>query len=277
MTSLRPGTALRQGLRQPLRQVLGRVLRRALRGPLPPLVLLAGLLAVMVLAPGRPRPLHAALSLLLVLGGTGGLVLLVPLAALLGVRTVAALSGTRPRGPGPGALTGVALGVLAVLLGASVPGHDQGLLGLGLVTLLGLPVAWVGRREWQRWAAAGGDRHGPGRFRRWRQWRYLERRQREQARFWQPPADGPAPAPRRTGRWRWAAAPALVLTGAALLVLGVPGEARFAWARPDLTAYAVFWLRARDRGRAVMIALWGVGILQKSSGWYWSRCCLRQG
>ncbi|MFJ8441148.1 hypothetical protein [Kitasatospora griseola] len=159
------------------------------RGPL----LVAALLTAVVALPGGR--LHNEFTLLPVY-----MMLIFPL-LLIGVVVVGATVSwplTGLRRPGASALLGVALGCSAVLLGMSVPGQDLALLGVGVLTLVGLPFAWL---LWQQWSVAG-------------------------------PAGGPA------GRWRWAVAPLLVAATVLTVTQYDPAEARLALARPALTDWA---------------------------------------
>ncbi|GAA2110932.1 hypothetical protein GCM10009759_52590 [Kitasatospora saccharophila] len=208
---------LRQRFVAPLHRL---VRRRGYRAPLA----VAALLALLLCAPHGT--LHGALTVAFVLGGflwtlldvlfvpvTVPLLLIVGLpAALLAIRHRKRFR--RPARPGNSVLLCCALGVAAVLLGASVPGEDAGLLGLGALTLLGLPLGWL----------------------LWQQTPWAHR------------------APRRTpgplGRWRWAAAPLLLATGALLLHYDVPAGTRFAATRPLLTAHAEHALATGDTAPA---------------------------
>ncbi|QKW18678.1 hypothetical protein HUT16_06055 [Kitasatospora sp. NA04385] len=211
-------------------------LRHGYRAPLA----VAALLALLSCTPHGT--VHGALTVAFVLGGflwtlldvlflpvTVPLLVIVGLpAALLAIRHRKHLR--RPARPGNSALLCCALGVAAVLLGASVPGQDAGLLGLGALTLLGLPV---GRLLWQQtpWAHRTPHRT-PSRT----------------------PHRSPSRTPRRApgplGRWRWAAAPLLLATGALLVHYDVPAGARFAATRPTLTAHAEHALATGDTAPA---------------------------
>ncbi|MFF0391083.1 hypothetical protein ACFYS8_20705 [Kitasatospora sp. NPDC004615] len=158
-----------------------------------PILVAAMLTAVVALPDGRLRNQFTLLPLFMI-------ALIFPL-LLIGVVVVGATVSwplTRLRRPGTSALLGVALGCAAVVLGMSVPGQDLALLSVGVLTLIGLPFAWL---LWQQWPVAG-------------------------------PAGGPA------GRWRWAVAPLLVAATALTVTQTDPAEARFALARPALTDWA---------------------------------------
>ncbi|MFJ1795528.1 hypothetical protein [Kitasatospora griseola] len=188
----------------------GAVALRGLKAPgyRGPLVVAAVLTAVVALPDGV---LHHGLSLAGALGEffvtmplevtsllmlTWGFPLL--LVAVVVVGAVVSRPLTRPRRPGTSALLGIALGCAAVVLGLSVPGQDYGLIGVGALTLGGLPFAWL---LWQQQSAAGPD-------------------------------GGPA------GRWRWVAAPLLVAATALTVTQYDLVDARLALARPALTDWA---------------------------------------
>ncbi|WP_033211529.1 hypothetical protein [Kitasatospora phosalacinea] len=142
-------------------------------------------------------------------------------AALLAIRHRERLKHLKrlkcPSRPGNSARLCCALGVAAVLLGvgvgvgAGLPGADSGLLGLGALTLLALPVGRL-------------LRHRTSRARR--------------------------TATRPLGQGRWAAAPLLLATGALLVHYDVPADARFAATRPALTAHAEHALATGDTAPA---------------------------
>ncbi|MFG2697531.1 hypothetical protein [Kitasatospora sp. NPDC048407] len=190
------------------------------RGPL----LLAALLAALVALP--EGGLHRAMKLAAVVGGMflSGLAV-APLAAplamlpfafpvlLIAVVVIGATVErplTRPRRPGASAMLGLALGCTAVVLGFTLPGWDYGLLGVGGLTLVGLPFAWL---LWQQWPVARN-------------------------------AESPS------GRWRWAVAPLLLAATVLTVTQTDPAEARFALARPALTDWAEHALATgtADRG-----------------------------
>ncbi|MFD7645228.1 hypothetical protein ACFV4P_31760 [Kitasatospora sp. NPDC059795] len=178
------------------------------RGPL----LLAALMATVVALP--EGGLHRAMKLAAMVGGmflsllrvapTVAPLMLLPIAfpfLLIAVVVIGATVErplTRPRRPGASALLGLALGCAAVVLGFSVPGWDLGLLGVGGLTLVGLPLAWL---LWQQWPVARN-------------------------------AESPS------GRWRWAVAPLLLAATVLTVTRTDPAEARFALARPALTGWA---------------------------------------
>ncbi|PJN21389.1 hypothetical protein [Kitasatospora sp. CB02891] len=152
----------------------GAVALRRLKSPghRGPLVVAALLTAVVALPDGA---LHSWLTLA---GGLGEMLVAMPVEAtslllltlgfpllLIAVVVVGATVSwplTRPRRPGTSALLGIALGCAAVVLGLSVPGQDYGLLGVGVLTLIGLPFAWL---LWQQRAA--GPAGGPAGRWRW--------------------------------------------------------------------------------------------------------------
>ncbi|MFF0296427.1 hypothetical protein ACFYST_12155 [Kitasatospora sp. NPDC004614] len=185
--------------------------RLTLPGYRGPLLLAALLTAVVALPEGG---LHLAMTFAAMMGGMFlSALTVIPMAAplillpvafpfvLIAVVVVGATVErpfTRPRRPGVSALLGLALGCAAVVLGFSVPGWDLGLLGVGGLTLVGLPLAWL---LWQQWPVARN-------------------------------AESPS------GRWRWAVAPLLVAATALTVTQADPAEARFALARPALTDWA---------------------------------------
>ncbi|MFF4342074.1 hypothetical protein ACFY00_19325 [Kitasatospora sp. NPDC001540] len=192
---------LRHRLVAPLRRFAH---RPGYRAPLAAAALLALLLCVPY------GVLHDALTVAFVLGGNlWSLVpILVPLLVIVGLPAVLLALGPRrrlrrPARPGNSALLCCALGIAAVLLGESVPGEDPGLLGLGALVLLTLPVGWL-------------------------LWHQTPRARRNTA----------ATTPDRPGHWRWAAAPLLLATGALLVHYDVPVDARFAATRSALTTHA---------------------------------------
>ncbi|MFE1321896.1 hypothetical protein [Kitasatospora phosalacinea] len=214
---------LRRRFVPPLRRLAR---RHGYRAPLA----LAALLALLL---GLPHGgLHGALTVAFVLGGflwtfldvlfvpvTIPLLLIVGLpAALLAIRYRKHLK--RPARPGNSALLCCALGVAAVLLGESVPGEDCGLLGLGALTLLALPVGWLlwHQTPWARRTATT--------------------------------APAATAAPGRFGCWRWAAAPLLLTAGALLVHYDVPVDARFSATRPALTSHAEHALATGDTAPA---------------------------
>ncbi|MFD7734638.1 hypothetical protein ACFV6F_30185 [Kitasatospora phosalacinea] len=204
--------------------------RRGYRAPLA----VAALLALLLVAPHGE--LHGALMVAYVLGGflwtfldvlflpvTVPLLVIVGLpAALLAIRYRKYLR--RPARPGNSALLCCALGVAAVLLGESVPGEDCGLLGLGALTLLALPVGWL----------------------LWHQTPWARRTGPDPATAKDPDPAAPGPL----GRWRWAAAPLLLTAGALLVHYDLPADARFAATRPALTAHAEHALATGDTAPA---------------------------
>ncbi|OKJ01119.1 hypothetical protein [Kitasatospora sp. CB01950] len=185
--------------------------RLTLPGYRGPLLLTALLAAVVALPEGVPHlaMVFAAVAGGLFLSGLTAAPLTAPLAMLpfafpvllIAVVVIGATVErplTRPRRPGTSALLGLALGCAAVVLGFSLPGWDYGLLGVGGLTLVGLPFAWL---LWQQQPAARN-------------------------------AESPS------GRWRWAVAPLLVAATVLTVTRTDPAEARFALARPALTDWA---------------------------------------
>ncbi|MFJ9445621.1 hypothetical protein ACIRRH_27720 [Kitasatospora sp. NPDC101235] len=106
--------------------------------------------------------------------------------------------------PGNSVLLGCSLAAGAVVLGFSVPGADYGMLGIGLITLVLLPFAWL---AWQAVLARkeSAEETGTG---------------------------------RRRGSWRWMAPPLLVGAAALLISQDIPRDTRFSISRPALTSFA---------------------------------------
>ncbi|MFI9785371.1 hypothetical protein ACIHEI_17980 [Kitasatospora sp. NPDC051984] len=166
-----------------------------------PILVAAMLTAVVALPDGRLHNRFTLLPLFMI-----GLIFPLLLIGVVVVGATVSWPLTRLRRPGTSALLGVALGCAAIVLGMSVPGQDVALLSVGVLTLIGLPFAWL---LWQQWSVAG-------------------------------PAGGPA------GRWRWAVAPLLVAATALTVTQTDPAEARFALARPALTDWAAHALATHE-------------------------------
>ncbi|MER7765720.1 hypothetical protein [Kitasatospora sp. NPDC096140] len=186
-------------------------------------LLLAAVLAAVAAAPGGYAHLVATL-----LTASAGMLAMLPLAVVhllpapvlvllaLAAAAPAAFPAVRRRvrrfhRPGNSALLGCLLASGAVVAGASVPGLDYGLSGAGLAALAVLPFAWTVRQL----VLTSDGRTADGRT-----------------------ADGRTARVGGGGWWRWVAAPLVAGIAVPLACSDVPREARFALARPALTAAA---------------------------------------
>ncbi|WP_354642800.1 hypothetical protein [Kitasatospora camelliae] len=168
------------------------------RGP----ILLGLLLAGILLAPwGITHGLAMVAALVLVFGYpfSLGMVLVLPTLLLWGAVLVAVPSlRRRLRRPGNSVLACCALAAVAAITAGSLPQPNLGLLGLSLITVLVLAVAWPAWQLPSRMTGRGEPR----------------------------------------GWWRWAVPPLMLAVTVALLHYDVPREARFAAGRPALAAFA---------------------------------------